>query len=133
VEHCATGQTSSGTLYFGIAQEGLDLQRPLCREKCIGWYDDKLTDFERLLVEPIEIEEGTCTGDKNRVGIYLDLDLGDIRFYVDKVEVGRGELKKTDSGFGTFHPAVSLYADSTYKGSKIRLETKAQPPSGILL
>ena len=134
VEHCATGEKSCGTLYFGIAQEGLDLQRPLCREKCVGWYDDTFTDFEKLLIEPIEIERGTSTGDKNHMGIYLDLDIGEMRLYVDKVEVGRGELRKTSSGnYGTFTPAVSLYADGTYKGSKIRLETQAQPPSGLLL
>ena len=134
VEYCATGEKSCGTLYFGIAQRELDLQRPLCREKCVGWYDDTVTDFEKLLVEPLVIERGTSTGDKNRMGIYLDLDTGEIRLYVDKVEVGRGVLKKlSGGGYGTYSPAVSLYADGTYKGSKICLETKAQPPSGVLL
>lgn len=135
VEHCATGEKSCGTIYFGIAQGDVDLQSPLCREKSIGWYDDSVCDFSKLLEDPLKIKRGTSTGDKRHVGIYLDMDDGEIRFYVDKIEVGRGYLKENgkDGGFGKYFPAVSLYADKTYKGSRIRLDTKAEPPSGILI
>ena len=107
-ENCPTGDRSCGTIYVGLALENVDLQNPLCRKDCIGWYDESFCDFSHLCDERPSLPGGTSTGRGRRLGVYLDADSREFRLFVNKSEIARGRLKEGTGASFSFDRFIYL-------------------------